>query len=75
MKLQREQDGKKAMAEYEAAGIASRAKTAKLKAMRLARDAELAAAEAAAPAEKKPKPEKKKAAAAPQRERVGGRGR
>lgn len=61
-KAQREQDGKKAMAEYEAEGIAMRAKTAKLKALRLARDAELAAAEAANPAKKpakkaaKPKP-------------------
>ncbi len=52
-KAQREQDGKKAMAEYEADGIAMRAKTAKLKAMRLARDAEQAAAEAANPAPKK----------------------
>ena len=46
-KAQREQDGKKAMAEYEAEGIALRAKTAKLRALRLARDAaEAAAAEA-----------------------------
>lgn len=44
-KAQREQDGKKAMIEYEAAGAAMRAKTAKLKALRLARDAELAATE------------------------------
>jgi hypothetical protein len=43
-KAQHEQDGKKAMIEYEAVGIAMRAKTAKLKALRLARDAELAAA-------------------------------
>jgi hypothetical protein len=48
----REQDGKKAIAEYEAAGIAMRAKTAKLKALRLARDAELAAAVVAKPATK-----------------------
>ncbi len=59
MKLQREQDGKKAMAEYEAAGIATRAKTEKLKALRLARDAELAAAKTAATPERKPKREKK----------------
>jgi len=51
-KTQREQDGKKAMAEYEADGIAMRAKTAKLKALRLAREAELAAT--AAVAGKKP---------------------
>ena len=53
-KAQRDQDGKKAMAEYEADGIAMRAKTAKLRALRLARDAELAAAEAANPTAKKP---------------------
>lgn len=60
-KAQREQDGKKAMAEYEADGIAMRAKTAKLRALRLARDAEVAAAEAANPAAKKPKKVKPKA--------------
>lgn len=43
-KAQRAQDAKKAMAEYEAAGIAMRAKSAKLKALRLARDAEQASA-------------------------------
>jgi hypothetical protein len=59
-KAQREQDGKKAMAEYEADGIAMRAKTAKLKALRLARDAEQAATEAANPVPKK-KPVVKKA--------------
>ncbi len=48
-KTQREHDGKKAMAEYEASGIAIRAKTAKLKALRLDRDAELAAAASANP--------------------------
>jgi hypothetical protein len=53
-KAQREQDGKKAMAEYEATGIAMRAKTEKLRALRLARDAELAAAAAANPAAAKP---------------------
>jgi len=53
-KAQREQDGKKAMAEYEADGLAMRAKTAKLRALRLARDAELAAAAAANPVAKKP---------------------
>jgi hypothetical protein len=49
-KLQRAEDGKKAMAEYEAEAVALRAKTARLRALRLARDAELAAA---APAKKK----------------------
>jgi hypothetical protein len=49
-KLQRAEDGKKAMAEYEADAVALRAKTARLRALRLARDAELAAA---APAKKK----------------------
>lgn len=53
-KAQRDQDGKKAMAEYEAEGVAMRAKTAKLKALRLARDAEVAAADAASPIVKKP---------------------
>ena len=52
-KAQREQDGKKAMAEYEANGIAMRATTEKLRARRLARDADLAAAEASNPAAKK----------------------
>ena len=52
-KAQREQDGKKAMAEYEADGIAMRAKTAKLRAMRMARDAEQAVADAASPPAKK----------------------
>jgi hypothetical protein len=54
-KLQRVEDGKKAVSEYEAAGAAMRARTAQLKALRLARDAELkvAAPAAAAPAKKK----------------------
>lgn len=60
-KAQREQDGKKAMAEYEADGIAMRAKTAKLRALRLARDAEQAATEAANPAPKKKSAVKKAA--------------
>jgi hypothetical protein len=55
-KLQRAEDGKKAMTEYEAEGAAMRAKTARLRALRLARDAEIAAA---AP----PEPTKKKKAA------------
>jgi len=49
-KAQRDQDGKKAAAEYEARGAATRIKTEKLRALRLARDAELAAAAAANPA-------------------------
>ena len=47
-------DGKKAAAEYEAERIALRERTAKLKGLRLARDAAAAEAEAA-----KTKPEKK----------------
>ena len=43
-KLQRSEDAKKAASEYETAATALRAKTARLKALRLARDAELAAA-------------------------------
>jgi hypothetical protein len=38
-KLMRDQDGKKAMSEYEAEAAAVRAKTTRLKALRLARDA------------------------------------
>lgn len=38
-KAQRQADGKKAMAEYEASAEAMRAKTEKLRALRLARDA------------------------------------
>ena len=41
-KEQKAEEGRKAMAEYEAAAIAVRAKTERLKAMRLAREAELA---------------------------------
>lgn len=53
-KLQRAEDGKKAMSEYEAEGAAMRAKTEKLRALRLARDsAERAAApQPAVPAKK-----------------------
>jgi hypothetical protein len=57
------EDGKKAMAEYEANAAATRAKTEKLRALRLARDA----AEAAAPqpvAKTKAKATKKKKAPA-----------
>jgi hypothetical protein len=52
-KLQRDNDAKKAMSDYEAAAAAMRAKTERLRALRLARDAELAATAAAAPAKKK----------------------
>jgi hypothetical protein len=53
-RLQRANDAKKAMADYEAEAVAMRAKTARLRALRLARDADLAAAAAAAaPAPKK----------------------
>ncbi len=56
------EDGKKAMAEYEASAAATRAKTEKLKALRLAKEAaELAAAPVAKKA--KPKSTKKKKAA------------
>jgi len=53
-KARQAEDGKRAMIDYENAAIAMRAKTEKLRALRLARDAEQAAAEAA-----KPAPEKK----------------
>jgi hypothetical protein len=59
-KTLRDQDAKKAMAEYDAEGAALRAKTERLRALRLARDA------AAPPPErvvKKPKPGKKQKAA------------
>ena len=58
-KLRRAEDGKKAMSEYEAERAAVRVKTERLKALRLARDAELGAAAAAAPA--KPSATKKAA--------------
>ena len=57
-KARQAEEGKRAMTDYENSAIASRAKTARLKALRLARDAEEAAAAALAP----PKPVKKKAA-------------
>ena len=58
-KLRQAEEGKRAMTEYENNAIASRAKTARLRELRLARDAELAAAAALAP----PAPAKKKKAA------------
>jgi len=44
-KLQRAEDGRKAMAEYEAEQAAIRAKTERLRTLRLAREAELAKSE------------------------------
>ena len=64
-KLQRAEDGKKAMSEYEADAVAVRAKTARLKALRLARDAaeaEAAPKAVAAPKKKPAKPKKEKPA-------------
>ena len=49
-KLQRAEDGKKALSEYEAEAVAVRAKTARLRALRLARDA---AAQTAAAAQRR----------------------
>ncbi len=60
-KARQAEDGKRAMIDYENAAVAMRAKTEKLRALRMARDAELAAAEAAAPkVEPKKKATKKK---------------
>jgi len=59
-KARQAEDGKRALLDYEQAAIATRAKTAKLRALRLARDAELAAAEAAAPKVEPKKKAKKK---------------
>jgi hypothetical protein len=52
-KLRQAEEGKRAMLDYESSAAANRAKTARLRALRLARDAELAAAAAAAPPVKK----------------------
>jgi hypothetical protein len=59
-KINRANDAKKAMSEYETAAVALRAKTERLKALRLARDA---AAPAPAPAAPKRKAKKKKESA------------
>lgn len=59
-KARQAEDGKRAMIDYENAAIATRAKTARLKALRLARDAELAATATAAPPAVKKKAGKKK---------------
>jgi len=52
-KTQKAEDGRRAMAEYEAAAIAVRAKTERLRALRLARDAEVAKKAPAKPAARK----------------------
>jgi hypothetical protein len=57
-KLRQAEDGKRAMLDYENSATAMRTKTARLRALRLAREAEEAAAAAAAP----PAPVKKRAA-------------
>jgi hypothetical protein len=57
-KVQRAEDAKRAMSDYEAAAAAMRAKTERLRALRLARDA---AAPQSAPAAPKAKASKKKA--------------
>ena len=59
-KARQAEDGKRALIDYENAAIATRAKTARLKALRQARDAELAAAAALAPPVVKKKSKKKK---------------
>ncbi len=63
-KLRQAEEGKRAMIEYENTAVANRAKTARLRALRLARDAEEAAALAAAPPPVKKKAAKKKVEAA-----------
>ena len=63
-KLQRAEDGKKAMSEYEAHRISEVAKTERLKALRMARDAAGEAAAPAKPAATVKKPAKKKKATA-----------
>ena len=64
-KLQRAKDAEKAMAEYEAEVIATRAKTERLRALRLARDAAEQAAAAAKSAAKKTVKAKKAPLSAP----------
>jgi hypothetical protein len=62
-KLRQAEEGKRAMTEYENAAVATRVKTERLKALRLARDAQEAAELAANPPPKKKKAVKKKEAA------------
>ena len=58
-KARQAEDGKRAMIDYENAAVAMRAKTAKLRALRLARDAEQAALEDEKPAAPEKKAKKK----------------
>ncbi len=58
-KLRQAEEGKRAMLDYENSATAMRNKTARLRALRLARDAEEAAAAAAAPPVKKKAAKKK----------------
>jgi hypothetical protein len=62
-KLRQAEEGKRAMLDYENTAAANRAKTARLRALRLARDAEEAAAALLAPPPVKKKAAKKKAPA------------
>ena len=64
-KLQKANEAKQAMADYEAEAVAMRAKTARLRALRLARDAELAASRPAAAAPARKGAAKKKAGSKP----------
>ena len=61
-KAQRAEDGKQAMLDYESAMTATRAKTERLRAQRLARDAAAPPAPAKAPPKKKPAKSAKRAA-------------
>jgi hypothetical protein len=61
-KVQRAEDAKKAMSDYESEAAAVRAKTARLKALRLARDAAAPPKAPAAPKAKSAGKNKKKAA-------------
>ena len=65
-KLRQAEEGKRAMLDYENSAVAMRAKTTRLRALRMARDAEEAAAAAAAPPVKKKAAKKK----APQKEEI-----
>jgi hypothetical protein len=64
-KLQAQQAGAKAMSEYEAAGAAVRAKTARLRALRLAKEAADKEAAGKAPAAPSPAPKAAKAKKSP----------
>jgi hypothetical protein len=58
-KLQRADDAKKAMLDYESAAVATRKKTERLKALRMARDATAPPPEPAAPKQKAAKKSKR----------------